>query len=219
MRLGDSDSRWVEFKFESLPVFCYLCGRLDHDEKECLDWLCSVESINAKDKQYGPWLRATLDRLQKTHVVLGQRNKERASPRQLGARLTERDLQPRQPMVVSNERHQPHGATETNLERVDVESWKMERDGITENLIGEKGNPDFEEQLRELDAEISGKADMGCNMEKVLKARELEFEVKELANQKEERGGKAALGCNMEKFLKARDLVSEVKLPWEWATL
>ena len=54
VRSGGSNSRWVEFKYEHLPVFCYLCGRLDHDE----------------DKQYGPWLRATHDRLQKSHVVL-----------------------------------------------------------------------------------------------------------------------------------------------------
>ena len=47
-------------------------------------------------------------------------------------------------------------------------------------------------------------------MEKVLKARELESEVKKSTNQKEERGGKVVLGCHAEKFLKARDLVSEV---------
>ena len=50
MCMRDSDSRWVEFKYEHLPVFCYLCCRLDHDEKECIDWLRSASSINAKDK-------------------------------------------------------------------------------------------------------------------------------------------------------------------------
>ena len=59
---GGSDSRWVEFKYEHLPVFCYLCGRLDHDE-ECLEWLHSAGLIHAEEKQYEPWLRATPNRL------------------------------------------------------------------------------------------------------------------------------------------------------------
>ena len=72
VRSGGSNSWWVEFKYERLPVFCYLCGRLDHDEKECLEWLRSAGPIRIEDKQYGPWLRATHDWLQKSHVALGQ---------------------------------------------------------------------------------------------------------------------------------------------------
>ena len=56
VRMGGSDSRWVEFKYECLPVFCYLCGKLDHDEKDCIEWICKVDLINSEDKQYGPWL-------------------------------------------------------------------------------------------------------------------------------------------------------------------
>ena len=80
VRAGGSDSRWVEFKYERLPVFCYLCGRLDHDEKECLVWLSSADPITAENKQFGPWLHATPDRLQKSHVVLGQRAGESTRP-------------------------------------------------------------------------------------------------------------------------------------------
>ena len=194
VRSGGSDSRWVVFKYERLPVFYYLCGRLDHDE----------------DKQYGPWLRATHDRLQKSHVVLGQQSRECASSGQLGARLLEHDLQPRQQTMVFDERCQPQRETETNFERVDVESWKLESECSKEKLPGEKEKPDFKEQLRELDAEISGKADTGCNMEKVLKAQEFESEVKKSTNQKEEKGGKVVLGCHTEKVIKERELVPEV---------
>ncbi|XP_075669675.1 uncharacterized protein LOC142639366 [Castanea sativa] len=72
VRMGGSESRWVEFKYERLPVFCYLYGRIDHDEKKCIEWLRSAGLMKAEDKQYGPWLRAIPDRLQKSHVVLGQ---------------------------------------------------------------------------------------------------------------------------------------------------
>nr|POE92192.1 hypothetical protein CFP56_53905 [Quercus suber] len=88
----------------------------------------------------------------------------------------------------------------------------MEGEGIMEKLTGEKRNSDFEEQLRELDAEIAGKADTGCNMGKVFKTRVLESEVKESAKQKEEKGGKVALGCNVEKLLQERGMVPEVKV-------
>lgn len=63
VRIGGPDSRWVEFKYERLPVFCYLCGKIDHDEKDCTEWIRSADSINSKEKQYGLWLRAVLDRL------------------------------------------------------------------------------------------------------------------------------------------------------------
>ena len=81
-----------------------------------------------------------------------------------------------------------------------MESLKLESKRIKEKLIGEKGKPDFEEQLRELDAEISSKADTGCNVEKVLKAWALESELKVSANKKEDIGGEDSthrLGCGL----------------------
>ena len=173
VRSRGSNSWWVEFKYERLPVFCYLCGRLDHDEKECLEWLRSAGPIRIEDKQYGPWLRATHDWLQKSHVVLGQQSRECASLGRLGERSPDHDLQPRQQTAVSDERCQSQRAAETNFERADVESWKMESECFKEKLPEEKEKTDFEEQLREIDVEISGKADTGCIMEKVLKAWDL----------------------------------------------
>lgn len=31
------ESRWVFFKYERLPNFCYQCGMLDQREKDCLE--------------------------------------------------------------------------------------------------------------------------------------------------------------------------------------
>ena len=50
VRMGGSESRWAEFKYEQLPVFCYLCEKIDHDEKDCIDWIRSADSISSEDK-------------------------------------------------------------------------------------------------------------------------------------------------------------------------
>ncbi|KAH7840782.1 hypothetical protein Vadar_021507 [Vaccinium darrowii] len=45
--------RWVSYKFEKLPDYCYACGRLDHDNREC-KFISGEEGINSG---YGPDLR------------------------------------------------------------------------------------------------------------------------------------------------------------------
>ncbi|XP_050281194.1 uncharacterized protein LOC126722088 [Quercus robur] len=70
VRLGESSQFWVDFKYERMPIFFYLCGMVTHNENDCLVGLRRTERMNAEDKPYGPWLRATQERLQKPQLVL-----------------------------------------------------------------------------------------------------------------------------------------------------
>nr|XP_023873652.1 uncharacterized protein LOC111986250 [Quercus suber] len=70
VRLGGSSQFWVDFKYERMPIFCYLCNMVTHDKNDCLVGLRRTERMNAEDKSYSTWLRATQERLQKPHLVL-----------------------------------------------------------------------------------------------------------------------------------------------------
>ena len=54
VRMGDLLPKWVDFRYERLPIFCYWCGVMDHDKRDCMLWMCSKESLRAKNNQYGP---------------------------------------------------------------------------------------------------------------------------------------------------------------------
>lgn len=60
-------------KYERLPIFCYWCGMIDHDETDCMQWMHSKESLRAEEKQYGLWLRATPDCVQKPQLVIASK--------------------------------------------------------------------------------------------------------------------------------------------------
>ena len=46
----------IEIKYERLPDFCYVCGKLGHIERDCLSL---SEEDRDEDKQWGSWLRAS----------------------------------------------------------------------------------------------------------------------------------------------------------------
>lgn len=50
---------WATFMYERLSNTCYWCGHDSHNDKDCVTWLGSQDSIQGDDKQFGPWLRAT----------------------------------------------------------------------------------------------------------------------------------------------------------------
>ncbi|KAK7851589.1 hypothetical protein CFP56_041492 [Quercus suber] len=49
-------------------------GLMDHDEKDCLQWIRSKESLRLEEKQFGVWLRATPERSQKAQLIKVMRN-------------------------------------------------------------------------------------------------------------------------------------------------
>lgn len=54
---------WVDYKYERLPNFCFACGRIGHQMRDCEE--CEdpdadgFRELEEKDQAYGPWLRAS----------------------------------------------------------------------------------------------------------------------------------------------------------------
>ncbi|XP_027071609.1 uncharacterized protein [Coffea arabica] len=49
-------AKWIQFKYERCPDFCYKCGRIGHSERSCSMVVCGREG--QKDNQYEIWMRA-----------------------------------------------------------------------------------------------------------------------------------------------------------------
>lgn len=54
---------WVDFKYERLPTFCFGCGRIGHQLKDCEEVKIpddeNYSELEEKDQAFGPWLRAS----------------------------------------------------------------------------------------------------------------------------------------------------------------
>ena len=61
--IEEDGRRWAFFKYEHLPNFCYVCGMLDHGEKECMEKENGGVGDDGKGiMQYGAWMRGELGR-------------------------------------------------------------------------------------------------------------------------------------------------------------
>ena len=68
--LEDGQKHWISFKYERLPHFCYWCGRLTHDDRDCERWIDSEGSLSTEDQQFGSWLRAPPFAASRKNVVV-----------------------------------------------------------------------------------------------------------------------------------------------------
>ena len=58
----------VVLKYEHLPNFCYWCGLVSHDDKDCERWLRSKGSLEKSDQHYRDWIRAEVNLQTKKNI-------------------------------------------------------------------------------------------------------------------------------------------------------
>lgn len=56
LRKSDSNWCWVNFKYEGIPTFCYICGMVGHNEKFCERLFDTPE--DKIEKLFGAWMKA-----------------------------------------------------------------------------------------------------------------------------------------------------------------
>ena len=57
IQIEGMEKGWVHFKYERLPIYCYRCGILGHQERECQKTKKGCFTVDEDDFQFGPWLR------------------------------------------------------------------------------------------------------------------------------------------------------------------
>ena len=57
INIDEGVARWVLFKYECLPNFCYRCGLLEHDLKDCTQKKETDKTSEMGELQCGAWMR------------------------------------------------------------------------------------------------------------------------------------------------------------------
>lgn len=103
--IEEDEKRWVIFKYERLPNFCYNCGLLSHDLRDCPASLDSTKPMDSKELQYGPWMRG--DIIKRSFREKLSSNEQPKKPRNLDegnrSNMTDEAQTPRGSLVVGQE--------------------------------------------------------------------------------------------------------------------
>nr|POF21903.1 putative ribonuclease h protein [Quercus suber] len=146
---------WASFRYERLPNFCYWCGSLMHEDRECDLWLSNRNKTSLEKGQFGPWMRADSD-------VTGRRPWSSASVPERGAgSLT---LQKRTPSASLSQSGHISGvavevakAESTHLDKVSP-VVALESNEHEKSSLGNSEN--FERTLQLIDSELGLVADL-----------------------------------------------------------
>ena len=65
---------WIRVKYVKLPDFCYACGLLGHNYKNCEHY---VEGLDEEELQYGSWLRASPLKPRRRNTELEQQEEKK----------------------------------------------------------------------------------------------------------------------------------------------
>lgn len=161
--LDNGREQWVSFKYERLPNLCYWCGLLTHCDKDCNKWIDSEGSLQQKDQQYGPWLRASPFQASRKNIInvpgfFAKKNMENSGHHSLDPltqpppTATERASVPTPPPLST------FNATDSkmsNPEKSGALQTKSNSNSSFDNNLKSPPTRDFEELISEIDQELS----------------------------------------------------------------
>lgn len=108
---------WINFKYERLSTFCFVCGLMGHSDRDC-----EIEYVNPDkviDRAYGVWLKAP---------TINAKNQ------QIGARWLKNDYEGyQQPGITTS------GSTRSNHGWEKLAARFMEIDGQVREISGDEG--------------------------------------------------------------------------------
>ena len=158
VRLGEYGLKWIEFRYERLPIFCYLCGKVDHEERDCLQWIRSNITLRPEEKQYGPWLRAQPEKNQKPQLVVVEKQNV-ARTGEGGEQTAERGVSGATPPTTATGRGRDALSTSPAREegsRADVEEDVADPANVRIKIPEFSLDSNFEQQIKEIDDAING---------------------------------------------------------------
>ena len=131
---------------------------IDHDEKDCMQWMRSKESLKAEDKQYGPWLRATSERVQRPQLVVASKNEGRKEHKAAadGVSMTAEQLVNTGRELTAAAIQNAHGDDDVATCRAKVAPSDEPEGHEIMRIPCNPQCPGFEEQLKEIDDAIFG---------------------------------------------------------------